>query len=214
MTRQQSFDFIREPERRRPRKPERVFFGLLAGDAGGAIATCRESIMREQGIFGDRIAEERLHLSLSFLGDFKRIPSRIPYGARLAAGRIAMPPFEIVLDRAATLDGGRPGRYATVLLAKGDALHELGDGLFRELGLQRMKASTLTLPHVTLFYSLRRIGPTDVTPIRLRIDRFHLIHSEIGLSRYTILGCWLLGGAPTAPVHPVAPPLVFGSMAA
>lgn len=214
MDHQERFDFIREPERPRPQKPERLFFGLLAGDASRAIATCRENIMRKQGIFGSGIAEERLHISLSWLGDFKRIPSRIPYGAGLAADRIAMPPFELVLDYAATLNGGRPGRYATVLLARSDALRELGGGLCHELRLQGVKASDLTLPHVTLFYGPRRIRPTEVRPIRLWIDRFYLIHSELGLSRYNILGCWLLGGTPTAPIHPVTSPLVFGSMAA
>ena len=214
MIHQSHFDFIREPDLRRPLKPERVFFGLLAGEAGGPIVACRERLMREQRIFGSRIVEERLHLGLSFLGDFKRIPSKVPYGAGLAADRVAMPPFEVVLDHAVTFEGGRPGRYATVLLAKSDALHDLGGSLFHELGLQGMKASLLILPHVTLFYSPRRIRPTRIKPIRLWIDRFYLIHSECGLGRYTMLGCWFLGGAPTAPVHAVTPPLAFGSMAA
>jgi 2'-5' RNA ligase len=210
MSRQSEFDFIEEPGRPRPQRPEYVFFGLLAGSASGLVARCRDRIMREQGIFGSRIGDERLHISLSGLGSFRHIPSRIPYGAGLAAGRIALPPFEIVLDRAETLQGGRPDRHPTVLLAGGDPLRRLGDDLFRELRSQRMEAGALVLPHMTLFYSRRRILPVDVEPIRMRIDRFHLIHSERGLSRYTILGSWPLGSRPASDPAP----LVFGSMAA
>jgi 2'-5' RNA ligase len=200
------FDFIQEPVRRRPRKPEYVFFGLLAGGAGRSIAECREQFMADQDVCGRRIGAERLHVSLSGLGGFGRIPSRIPYGARLAAGRIALPSFEVVLHRAVTLQGGRPDRYPTVLLAKGEPLLELGDSLRRELNLQGLKAGALTLPHMTLFYGPQRIRPVDIEPIRIWIDCFHLIHSERGLSRYNILGSWSLDGAER--------PLAFGSMAA
>jgi 2'-5' RNA ligase len=214
VSRQSEFDFIEQAARPRPQKPEYVFFGLLAGDASRPIGACRDRIMLDHGISGGRVGDERLHLSLSGLGGFRRIPSRIPYGAKLAADRIVLPPFEVLLYRAVTLPGGRPGRYPTVLLAKGDLVQELGDSLFRELGLQRMRAGGLAMPHMTLFYSGQRIRPVDIEPIRLLFDRFCLIHSERGLGRYNVLGEWPLR-AMDGPAAPAAmPPLVFGSMAA
>jgi 2'-5' RNA ligase len=89
-------------------------------------------------------------------------------------------------------------------------VQELGDSLFRELGLQRMRAGGLAMPHMTLFYSGQRIRPVDIEPIRFRVDRFYLIHSERGLTRYNVLGCWLLNGSGVATPGPLA----FGSMAA
>ena len=67
------------------------------------------------------------------------------------------------------------------------------------------------MPHLTLFYSSRAIRPTDIEPIRFQADRFCLIHSERGLTRYNELGCWPLVGSPDS-----TPPalLAFGSMAA
>jgi 2'-5' RNA ligase len=211
LSRQSEFDFIQKPVRHRPERPEYVFFGLLAADANGPVAGCRDRIMRDQGIFGSRIGDERLHISLSGLGSFKHIPSRILYGAGLAAGQLSLPPFEVILHRAVTLEGGRPDRHPTVLLAQGDRLQTLGNALFRELGLQRMKAGKTVLPHMTLFYSRQRIRPVDIEPIRLRVDRFHLIHSERGLSRYNLLGSWPLEEPPGGRALPL---LAFGSMAA
>lgn len=211
MSHQHAFEFIQAPMRQRPQEPEYVFFGLLAGAASKTVSQCRDRIMLEQGIFGRHVGDERLHISLSGMGSFKHIPSWVPYGAGLAASRIALPSIEVVLHRAVTLQGGRPGRYPTVLLAEGESLPTLGDGLFRELRLEGMKAGKLFLPHMTLFYSSQRIRPVDIDPIRLRFDRFHLIHSERGLSRYNILGSWALGYPPAGGA---APPLAFGSMAA
>ena len=207
---QPAFDFIEPPDPRRPKRPERVFTCIGAGTAAAEVARCREGIKRDNAILAKGIPPERFHVSLCGIGDYARIPSRVPFAAIRAAQRIALSPFEVVLYRAMTFSGFNPDRRPTVLLAESGELRELGDMLFGNLRREGLKAGQLTTPHMTLFYSPRSIRPVDIEPIRFRVDRFYLIHSEWGLTRYNVLGCWLLNGSGLA----TSGPLAFGSMAA
>ncbi len=207
---QPAFDFIEPPDPRRPKRPERVFTCIGAGTAAADAVRCRERIKRDNAILAKGIAPERFHISLCGLGDYVRIPSRVPFAAMRAARCIALSPFEVVLYRAVTFPGFNPDRRPTVLLAQSGELRELGAVLFGHLRREGLKAGELITPHMTLFYSPRSIRPVDIEPIRFRVDRFYLIHSERGLTRYNVLGCWLLNGLGLA----TAGPLAFGSMAA
>ena len=207
---QPTFDFIEPSDPRRPKRPERVFTCIGAGEAASEIARCRERISQDNAVLAKGIPPERFHISLCGIGDYVRIPSRIPFAAIRAAERIVLSPFEVVLYRAATFPGFRPDRQPTVLLAESRELRELGDLLFGHLRVEGLRPGELTTPHMTLFYSARGIRPVEIEPIRFRVDRFHLIHSERGLTRYNVLGCWLLNGSGLATCGPLA----FGSMAA
>ena len=57
-------------------------------------------------------------------------------------------------------------------------------------------------PHMTLFYSPASVRPAEIEPIRFRVERFFLIHSERGLTKYNVLGCWSLEGAPPEVAEP------------
>lgn len=207
---QSTFDFIEPPDPRRPKRPERVFTCIGAGTAAADVVRWRELIKRDNAILTKGVLPERLHISLCGIGDYVRIPSRVPFAATRAARRIALSPFEVVLYRAVTFPGFNPHKRPTVLLAESRELRELGDMLFGYLRREGVKAGELTTPHMTLFYSPRSIRPVDIEPIRFRVDRFYLIHSERGLTRYNVLGCWLLNGLGAATPGPLA----FGSMAA
>jgi len=207
---QSTFDFIEPPDPRRPKRPERVFTCVGAGTAAADAVRWREFIKRDNAILTKGILPERLHISLCGLGDHVRIPSSVPFAATRAAGRVMLSPFEVVLYRAVTFPGFNPDKRPTVLLAESRELRELGDMLFGHLRREGLKAGELTTPHMTLFYSPRSIRPVDIEPIRFRVDRFYLIHSERGLTRYNVLGCWLLNGSGLA----TSGPLAFGSMAA
>jgi 2'-5' RNA ligase len=209
--RQLKFDLLESPDPRRPKRPERVFTCIRVESASAIaeIESRREQVMCANAIRTKGIPPERFHISLCPLGDHVRIRSRLIFGARRAAGRFALPPFEIMLNRAVTLQGFKPDNRPTVLLAEGDGLRRLGDTLFRYLRQEGVRAGELRIPHLTLFYSPRPIRPVDIEPIRLGVDGFHLIHSERGLTRYNVLGFW-----PLAPDGGAGEPLVFGSMAA
>jgi len=207
---QPAFDFIEPSDPRRPRNPERVFTCIGAGTATPEVVRWREFIKRDNAVLAKGIPPGRFHVSLCGIGDYVRIPSRVPFAAMRAARRIALSPFEVVLCRAVTFPGFNPDRRPTVLLAESRELRALGDELFGHLRREGLKAGEPTTPHMTLFYSPHFIRPVDIEPIRFRVDRFYLIHSERGLTRYNVLGCWLLNGSAAA----TSGPLAFGSMAA
>lgn len=207
---QSAFDFIEPLDPRRPKFQERVFTCIGAGTATSAVARCQAWIKRDNAILVKGISPDRFHISLRGIGDYVRIPTRVPFAAIRGAERIVLSPFEVVLYRAMTFPGFNPDKRPTVLLAESRQLRELGDMLFGHLRREGLKAGELTTPHMTLFYSPRSIRPVDIEPIRFRVDRFYLIHSERRLTRYNVLGCWLLNGSGLA----TSGPLAFGSMAA
>jgi 2'-5' RNA ligase len=211
MSDQPCLDFGLGPEPRRPKLPERAFACIDASGKGVAVDAVRTRVMSEYGLQGSHVPVERLHISLSMYGDFKRIPSRVPFAVGRAAERIALSAFEITLDRVATLPGGRPGKRPTVLLCDSKELTGLADALLAEVTRIGLKASPLKMPHMTLFYGPGTVPTQPIEPVRLPVRRFFLIHSELWLTRYNVLGCWRLGGRTAVP-DPA--PLAFGSMAA
>ncbi len=210
MSDQSCLDFGLGPEPRRPKRPERAFACIDAGGKGAAIDVIRKNIIRQHGLRYSPVPAERLHVSVSAYGDFKRIPSRIPFAVARAAERISVPAFEIALDRVATLPGGRPGKRPTVLLCDSRELIGLADALLAEVTRIGLKASPLKMPHMTLFYSPDPVPMQPIEPVHIPVRRFFLIHSELWLTRYNVLGCWRLGEQAALD----AAPLAFGSMAA
>lgn len=206
---QPTFDFIEPLDPRRPKRPERVFTCIGAGTAAAEVARCQAWIKRDNAILAKGISPDRFHISLRGIGDYVRIPTRVPFAAIRGAERIVLSPFEVVLYRAETFPGFQDSR-PTVLLAESKELRELADMLFGHLSREGLRPGLFKDPHMTLFYSPRSIRPVDIEPIRFRVDRFYLIHSERGLTRYNVLGCWLLNGSGLA----TSGPLAFGSMAA
>jgi 2'-5' RNA ligase len=79
-----------------------------------------------------------------------------------------------------------------VLRAEGTALfdlHALLGAAMREWGL---KAADEFVPHMTLLYGPNAVPLQAIEPIRFVAREFVLIHSELGLTRYTVLGRWPL----------------------
>jgi 2'-5' RNA ligase len=168
----------------------------------------------EYRLHGSEITVERFHLSICHLGDFKRIPSHIPFAVMRAAQRIAVSAFDIVLDHTVTFPSGRPDKRPTVLLARSPELTVFGERVHRELLAQGLRTDPLRSPHVTLLYGPRSISPHAVRPIRFRAMRFYLIHSELWLTKYNVLGCWPLSDRGPASEQELKVPIAFGSMAA
>lgn len=194
-------------------RSERLFFGLLP-----AIEAARR-ICRQFGYnshLGLRMLEElRLHISLHFIGDFCSRQERdfcslregnfcslwetVTFAARRAAETVALPPVEITLDTIKSFGrppsrGGAPQKRPVVLTGKENGLcdlqHILG-GAMRKNGLW---AGNRFTPHLTLSYSPHLITEQAIEPIHLRMSDFALIHSELGQSRYNVLGRWPLRG--------------------
>ncbi len=90
-----AFNIASEP-RRRPRKPERLFFCLFPDPATAArVVRFREGFTSERRLAGSRLEAERLHVSLHHVGDYVRLKSKHVYAAQLAGRAVAMPPFDV-----------------------------------------------------------------------------------------------------------------------
>jgi len=182
------------------KRSERLFFGLLlAVEAGRRIGVFARQFQRDNPYSFQVLPEPRLHISLHLIGDFYWLREKIIFAAKRAAETIALPPVDITLDTIKSF-GGPPSKDGTrrdrpvVLTGKEIGLRDLqrilGDAM-RENGL---KAGNCFTPHLTLSYSPSLITEQAIEPIHLWISDFVLIHSELGRTRYNVLGRWPLRG--------------------
>lgn len=198
---QSVFEFY-ETLPRRPKRPERLFY-MLTPDAQAAARArlLAETLLAELGLAGEPLAAERLHVSLHHVGDWPRLRSKLLYAARLAGAGVCMRPFEVVfrfvrsLDDARSLRGQRY-RRALVLLGDGEGLHELHGRLGAGMRQAGLRAGHRFLPHMTLHYCSRTVPLQAIEPIRFVADGFALVHSELWLTRYNMLGRWAFAPAP------------------
>src|SRR5688572_24552421 len=94
------------PTPMRPARPERLFYALFP-DAATSLRTQRylKRFLHDYDLEGTALDPERLHVSLHHIGDFKHLPTKILYAARLAASVVEVAPFEISFSIIQTFDG-------------------------------------------------------------------------------------------------------------
>lgn len=184
----------------RPKRPERLFFGLLPDpETARRVETLAERYNRTRRLAGKRVDRERLHVSLHHVGDFKRLETRYIHAARRAARAVSMPRFEMTFRRLASFEGapsgdGRQRGRPLVLLAEGEALSALHKRLGSAMRESGLRAAEEFAPHMTLFYGAGAVPVEAIEPIRVAVGEFVLIHSERGLGRYNLIDRWPLGG--------------------
>jgi len=184
----------------RPRKPERLFFGLLASpEAAVSVDRLRQWFLEENGLTGSLIKKEHLHVSLHHVGDFTRLKSPLLYGARIAGGAVSMHPFEMTFRFLKSLGGappkrGKPRRLPLVLLCESDDVRKLHRILGTALERNGMRSTAHFLPHMTVLYGPESVPMQEIRPIRVAVNDFVLIHSELGLTRYNLIDRWPLHG--------------------
>jgi 2'-5' RNA ligase len=192
-----AFEFYRDLPRR-PKRPERLFFGAVADSTTGLqVDEFTDRFVRNNRLKGARLKTERLHMSFHHLGDYKRLLPQFVYAGRRAGQTASMPSFEVTFPLVATFESmprrdGRPPRWPVVLLGEGDgafAFHKILGAAMERYGLKTVEHF---VPHMTLFYGSRPMTPRAIKPIRFRVNEFALIHSELGLTRYNIIDRWRL----------------------
>ena len=115
----------------RPKRPERLFFGLFPDTETSVRAgRCGARFLSEDRQEWTWLKTERRHVSLHHVGDYKRLRTKFIYAARQAALAVSMRPFEVIFRFIKSVEvappiGGRPGRRALVLLCEGDGLGDL-----------------------------------------------------------------------------------------
>jgi 2'-5' RNA ligase len=191
------FEFCRDLPVR-PRRPERLFFGLFP-DAETSLRVGRfgERFIGEHHLEGAQLKTERLHVSLHHVGVYKRLRSKFVYAARQAGKSVSMHPFEMTFRfiksfEAAPSTIGGPRRRPLVLLGDGDALLELHKVLGAAMEKSGLRPATHFTPHMTVFYGAKPIPTQAIEPIRVVVKQFALIHSELWLTHYNVVDRWSL----------------------
>jgi len=179
-----------------PKPTDNLFFGIFP-DAAAAlqIANIAQRLKEKHGLRGRPLATERFHLTLYA---FNPLTVDLQTIAKVAADAAnSTPPLEVVFDRVLSF-GGRAGNLPCVLCDSdgNDALLQF----HRQLGVVlaehgfRSKGKQSFHPHVTLLYDEQRVAVEPVVPLSWTVNKFALVHSLVGRSRYIPLAGWMLRG--------------------
>lgn len=148
----------------RPKRPERLFFGVLPdARTSQRVSACGEAFIEAKHLDETRLRAERLHISLRHVGDYKRLPSDVVYAARAAGRAVSMRPFEatlrcIVSFASAPATSDRPRRKrALVLLCEAQGFFQIRSSLGGAMGRNGSGTGDEFTPHMTLSYGWQSV---------------------------------------------------------
>ncbi|MBP0582933.1 2'-5' RNA ligase family protein [Labrys sp. LIt4] len=193
---QLAFDFYGELPRG-PVRGERLFFAVFPGAEDALrIEQFRRSFFEANHFRGSMLRQDRFHVSLHHIGDFKRLKASRSYAAELAGELVHLPAFEITLNALKSLGTfpkpGRALRHPLVLLGEGPGLVELHETLGAAMTKVGIRAFPDFTPHLTLSYGERSVLEQRIDPIPIHIASFCLVHSRVGKTEYRIIKRWPL----------------------
>lgn len=173
----------------------RLFFAVFPDEkARTAIANFADELRTVRDIRGRWVEPSRYHMTLHFLGNDSELVKDRVVRASLAAARIAIPAFDVEVDRLSSFKGRKPPG----ILCGADAppaVLALWHALRRELmaaGLGEQVESKF-IPHVTLFYGDGTPFEHEaIAPIAWTVREFSLVHSVVGQHDYRVLASWPL----------------------
>ncbi len=174
-----------------------LFFAVKPDAAAMArIATVARSLRAEHGLRGRVIDEDRLHVTLQYLGQFAGLPADVLAAARHAGETLSTNAFELTFDNVASFGSGRE-RRPLVLRGQGVAVAAviaLHDALAVRLATAGLKPDTRHefVPHLTVLYDEHAIPPRSIEPVGWRVRELHLLRSFVGASKYETLASWTL----------------------
>lgn len=168
-----------------------LYFALQPPPEAAAEALARlEAVRAPLRLAGKPTPPSRLHVSLNFVGDFKRPPGPVIDKALEAVASVAEAPFVVEFNRLGTWtrgDGPRP------IVLWGDEGVIGANALFSTLhrALARLQMATRRepeiAPHMTLAYERTDVSETFIEPVRWRAEEFVLIHAVHGEGRYEVV---------------------------
>ena len=154
------FGFLSE-FRRRPKFPERLFYSVFPdAETASRIGEFAEWLMYKHRIQGKRLKEERLHVSLRHVGDYKRLRSKFVYAAVQAGNTIASDPFGVSFNSVTSFEtppmaAGKYRHRPAVLLGESEDLRKLNGSLADAMIRLGLKAGSSFIPHMTMYYGAR-----------------------------------------------------------
>lgn len=175
-----------------------VYFALLPPpEAAEAAARLIVSARGVHGLTAKPTPPNRLHLSLNYVGDFKRPPAPVIAKARDAARPIAARRFRVDLNRFGSWGVG--GQESPIVLWGDDGVIGVS-GLYStihkalaKLDMAPRREPEMT-PHMTLTRDKAKIPETFVDPVGWTVDEFVLIYAVHGEGRYEVIERYPLNG--------------------
>lgn len=147
----------------------------------------------------DRIANDRLHMSLASMHAGHRLPDRVIDTSLRIGDAIQFAGFDIALDRALSFHN-RSARNPFVIAASTSAscavnqlARQIRQSAAQMTGCRVNQGGTIT-PHVSVVWDRLLVPEHAIEPIKLPGREVALVHSYIGQSRYEILRRWPLPG--------------------
>jgi 2'-5' RNA ligase len=170
----------------------RLFFALWPDAAlREAIALAARTAARAAGITGKRVHDEKLHLTLAFLGE---LDAAAEAEAAQAAATVRAPAFDLALDQV-----GSFFRSKVLWVGAHQApapLVELSQTLRTALDSAGVAFDRKALaPHVTCYRDIRStLKPVAIDPLSWAVREFALVHSAGG--QYHVVSQWRLQYVP------------------
>lgn len=194
-----------------PPPSDRLFFALYPDAATAArIEACARAWRQQFGLTGSVIHATRLHVTISYLGEFCGVPHALVQAAACAAAALTLPSPVVHFDRLVSFDrprGKRPLVMRTGAQGPGAQdvlrLHDRLEAALRQAGVPTRSGGVAGfVPHLTLLYDRARVPESVVDPVIWTADRLSLMRSLLGRSQHEALASWAMAASPRGPGPP------------
>lgn len=151
----------------------------------------------KHGLKAKPLAPGRLHISLNYVGDFKRPPGPVIDKALETAEPVVARPFVVELNRLGSW--AITGQEGPIVLWGDEGVVGVSD-LYSTIHRAMVKTAMAPrrepemTPHMTLLYDTIDVPETFVEPVRWRVEEFVLIHAVHGEGRHDVVGRFPLNG--------------------
>jgi RNA 2',3'-cyclic 3'-phosphodiesterase len=174
----------------------RIFFALVPdAQAAEAITQLAESMKAANGLKGNLIKPEHLHMTLHHLGDHPNFPYELVEQASRVGKAIRAMPFQFTLDRVMSFNNRNINKPFVLTTQQPSA--EL-IAFQKNLGLELIKAGLKQFvdkqftPHSTMLYDPLMLKEQVVEPITWKASEFVLVDSHLGETHHEHLQRWPL----------------------
>jgi 2'-5' RNA ligase len=169
-------------------------------DTGRQLGHLGESLCEMYELYGRMRPLNHLHVSLPL----PQLPTNSPKIAIEIISRVCQAvatvtcPFEIKFDR--VMRFGRGDGNLPVVLAGDDHGNDGVRSLHRSLRAEFAKYISINssaprfVPHLTLLYDKKHFDPGGIKPVFWTVREIVLVASEVGATKYHLLGRWEFGG--------------------
>jgi RNA 2',3'-cyclic 3'-phosphodiesterase len=171
----------------------KLFFGVfLPPNQAQCLANDAGALCLQHGLIGERLAAERLHITLHVLDDLRdTVPLTMVNAARVAAASVDCAPLRITFDQALSFQPNNA--FVLRCDARSDAaiarLRQTLTLALRRVGLHTAPSRT---PHMTLLYGQRRIPAQHIQPLEWTAHEFALVLSHTRRTHHQWIDRWPL----------------------